>query len=1292
MSFQSIRVEGTLFSSELIAKLDDGFPGQAPKDFGLGPRARVRDTIMEAWGDLSEQWHVFKRRRERLAEGEIGTTETRRFWMEPFFASLGFDLELQKSGETIQGRNYAISHRETKCANLPVHIAGCGTSLDQKPGRGGLSPHALVQEYLNLTDTQLFALVTNGIVLRLVRDCGRISRLSYVEFDLEHMFEGDLYAEFALLYRFLHASRFSADPAEPAACIIEEYHQESVEEGGRIRAHLSEAVESAIRILGNGFLEDGANDDLRVAVKQRSLIAADYYHELLLLVYRLLFLMVIEERGLVFGPEADLEKVEIYDRFYSIRRLRKLTTTIYADLDRHADWYRLLGEIFALFDEKGSGAALGIAPLGGDLFRSNALQHLSVARLSNRSLRDALACLDSFQDEKSRLPLRVNYASLNVEEFGSVYEGLLELEPVFTTLASGLPGFDFAVGTTRGDTGSHYTPDELVQKLVKAGVEPAIDETLAKVKAKGVTGKAYAIEAEKALLALRILDSACGSGHMLLGAARRVGLELARVRYGEDQPSPVHFRQAVRDAISHCVYGVDMNPLAVELCKVALWLEAHEPGKPLGFLDHRIKCGDSLAGLGRFEELEAGIPDEAFKAKPGDDKKTAGALAKRNAKERDEAKVRQTLIDFGADWASASRMAAASGMASVEAIPDDEIGAADEKRARYERWKGSAETQGISTLANIKVAQYFLPILEGQAGSATTEGAFRAALKGEVAPERLPGHGTAAKVARERRFFHWFAEFPGALDKARDGFDVVIGNPPFLGGQKLSGTFGAEYLSYLKAVYPPAGAMDLVGFFFRRNYELLRAGGRLALIATKTIAEGGTREGSLDVITKSGTIYWAVKSMPWPGKAAVSVSLAAIAKGKIPRPYTLNGKRADTISPYLDDTKSLGNPFRLVENAGKSFQGSIVLGAGFVLEPAEAEALISRDSKNRDVLFPYLNGEDLNSRPDGSPSRWVINFFDWPLRRKRRGEAMRPEDEWECAPAGYVGKVAEDYPDCLEIVERLVKPERLLVNRETRKRYWWLYAEQARGLYRAIAGMERVMTSSAISKYMFFSFSRKGLIYNQRINASSFSEFCFFSLLQSDLHEAWARKNSSTLETRLSYSLADAFETFPFPLCLRPVSSRDALESAMHDSLESIGKTYYKHRAALMKDLNLGLTKTYNLFHDDKLTKNKVAEAIRKSEGTGEAADCFARIMRLRELHAEMDLAVLKAYGWVDIKPEHGFYELDFLPENDRVRYTIAPAARRTVLERLLELNFQRHAEEEMQGGVKARVISGSDN
>ncbi len=1283
MTFQSIRVEGTLFSAELLAKLDDGFKGQAPKDFGLGPRERVRDRIMETWGDLSEQWKVFRRRRERLAAEDTGTTETRRFWMEPFFAALGFELELRKAGEPIAGRSYPISHRDAARAGLPVHIAGCGTSLDQKPGRGGLSPHALVQEYLNLSDAHLFSLVTNGIVLRLVRDCGRISRLSYVEFDLERMFEGDLYADFAILFRFVHATRFASDPEDPAACIIEDYHQESVAEGGRIQAQLSMAVEDAIRSLGNGFLADDHNAGLREAAASGALKVGDYYHELLLLVYRLLFLMVIEERVIIFGPDADPAKASVYDRFYSLRRLRGLSSTILADLDRHGDWYRLLLEIFALFDEKGSGAALGISPLGGDLFRSTALPHLSGARLSNRALKEALARLDSFTDTKSGQPVRVNYASLNVEEFGSVYEGLLELQPVFTP-GSGRPGFGFAQGSTRGDTGSHYTPDELVQKLVKAGVEPAIDEALSRVKSRGLGGKDYAREAEKALLSLRILDSACGSGHMLLGAARRIGLELARARHDEDQPSPSHLRQGVRDAISHCVYGVDFNPLAVELCKVALWLEGHEPGKPLGFLDHRIRCGDSLVGVERLSVLEEPLPDDAFDAKPGDDKKVCAALKKNNKREREEAEVGQALMDFGNDDVERFFRAAGAAFSKVEAAGDGSVDAVEAKRTAFQVYQGSGERSRLELAAHLRLAPRFSAWDEEAQHRAVTEAGYRAILKGQTDGARHAGAAAALAASEKRRFFHWFLEFPTVFPgKAEDGFDVIIGNPPFLGGKKISGTYGADYLDYLTATNPPAGAMDLVGFFFRRNYSLLNNSGRMALIATKTIAEGETREGSLDYLVKRGTIYWAYKSIPWPGKAAVSVSLIAIKSGKMNGPFQLNGKTSDHITPFLDGANTIGNPEKLAENSGKSFIGSIVLGTGFVLDPEKASLLIKNDIRNKEVLFPYLTGEDLNTRPDCSPSRWVINFSDMPLRRRDNTIKNRPEDEWESVPSDYQDHVAEDYPVCLEIVEKLVKPERIKnhsgKNLDISKkyvRYWWQFGVNVKKLYITIKGMDRVLGIARVSRTGAFTFYRLPVITSDVVVTFAYNGSEYFSLLQSTSHFIWSYKYCSTMKGDLRYSPVDAFQTFPFPDCLRPGHPVDAIEENLRAELDEAGGDYYKERAELMRLLNLGLTKTYNLFHDPVLDEARLAAVLAKSGGSGGAADMLLRIKRLRELHAAMDTVVLRAYGWSDLEPGHGFHELDFLPENDRVRFTICEEARRTVLERLLELNWRRKREE----------------
>ena len=456
----------------------------------------------------------------------------------------------------------------------------------------------------------------------------------------------------------------------------------------------------------------------------------------------------------------------------------------------------------------------------------------------------------------------------------------------------------------------------------------------------------------------------------------------------------------------------------------------------------------------------------------------------------------------------------------------------------------------------------------------------------------------------------------------------------------------------------------------------------MALIATKTIAEGGTREGCLDVIAKEGTIFWAYKSLPWPGKAAVSVSLLGIRKGKESGPFKLNGKDTDRITPYLDDAATIGNPKRLMENAAKSFQGSVVLGTGFVLSNDEAISLIKKDERNTKVLFPYLSGEDFNSRPDGSPSRWVINFFDWPLRRKKKGEIDRPEDAWECASEGYDGPVAEDYPDCLKIVETLVKPERTKSNREAYKRRWWRFAERCMGLYNAIVGLGHMIAIvTSATKYPRFSLVRNGPVFANSIVIIAIDSLHFFGILESSLHESWAWKYSSLLESRMRYTPSDIFETFPFPSCLRSGHPTDAIEESLRAPLEEAGKVYYEERAELMRLLNLGLTKTYNLFHDPELEEVRLAAVVAKSGGTGAALDLLARLTRLRELHAEMDRVVLRAYGWLDIDPEHGFHELDFLPENDRTRFTISEQARRVVLERLLELNFRRHAEEEGKKG-----------
>jgi hypothetical protein len=499
------------------------------------------------------------------------------------------------------------------------------------------------------------------------------------------------------------------------------------------------------------------------------------------------------------------------------------------------------------------------------------------------------------------------------------------------------------------------------------------------------------------------------------------------------------------------------------------------------------------------------------------------------------------------------------------------------------------------------------------------------------------------------------------------GFDCFLGNPPFLGGQKISGFFGKNYLEYLKYAYPPAGAMDVVGFFVRRNYSLLKENRALGTLATNTIAQGGAREGSLEVIEKSGgTVIMAVKSRPWPGAAAVSVSLAAIYKGTWQGKCNLDGKDVSYISTYLSDQMDIGNPYPLAANADKSFQGSIVLGKGFVLTPEEAETLIAADQKNGNVLFPYLNGEDLNSRSDQSPSRWVINFRDWPLNRRT-------------AEQGYAGPVAADYPDCLEIVERLVKPERLAKNQSDGKIVqWWQFLRTHPALYRSIAPLERVLVHTRVTKTHAFSFLTKPMVFSDATVVIAFAQNIFYALLNSAIHEHWAWKTSSTMKGDRRYSPTESFETFPFPSDLEP--NNPYLNSPHVQQLDALGGKLDIQRREIMLRLNIGLTKLYNLYHTKELNSEAVVAESRCYPVDAEWG--VARIIQLRDLQRQIDEAVRDAYGWTDLPLMHNFYELEFLPENDRVRYTVADGARRQILQELLKLNHERHKEEVAAGLV----------
>ncbi|MFY8078827.1 MAG: hypothetical protein ACOVMJ_09565, partial [Flavobacteriales bacterium] len=546
MNYSAINIQGNIFSSEVLEKIrTEDIRFQKAVDFGLPPSATIREEINLAWSLSVTHWASFKTKREALSETDTGTSETRRYWLLPLLQSLGYEVNTSNA-EIINNKSYAISHRANNKDGFPIHLVGVNQSLDKRADIGGtrLSPHALVQEYLNNTE-HMYGLVSNGRFLRLLRDATRLSKLSYLEFDLQQIMEEGLYAEFALLYRLLHVSRVPEKQDSGAESCLEFYHQEALASGSRIRERLSLAVENSIKELANGLLKNPSNELLRQQVLNNEINPKDYYLYTLRLVYRVLFLLVIEERKLIYPERRDEalnKKRSVYYEFYSVQRLTKLAEKLLYVDPRKTDLWQSLITTFALFEYEDYGKKLGISPLGAGIFAPNALGVLSQQMLDNETLLKVLRYLVTFENESGQR-VRVNYADLDVEEFGSVYEGLLDYDPEISEIG-GEPTFGFVKGSDRSSSGSHYTPEELVRPLIKHSLDYLIEDKLKES------------DPEKGLLSLTICDVACGSGHILLSAARRVGFELAKVRSKEDQPTPSVLRTAVRDVIRNCIYGV----------------------------------------------------------------------------------------------------------------------------------------------------------------------------------------------------------------------------------------------------------------------------------------------------------------------------------------------------------------------------------------------------------------------------------------------------------------------------------------------------------------------------------------------------------------------------------------------------------------------------------------------------------------------------------------------------------------------------------------------------------------
>lgn len=766
LAFTALSIEGGLLAPDFLNKVAHlEADGQTDADYGVPKGLKLRDEIGRYWKIAQNQWNDFAARRQR--EDLSAEAVTVREFLEPFFRHvLGFG-DLRKVGQVSLGERIFPVGYAALDGCVPLVVAAHDQGLDKPSALHGdgtrrRSPFLLAQEYLNASDTALWAIVGNGLKLRILRDNPSLTRPAYIEADLEAIFTEGLYPDFTALWLLAHASRFGRPGAAPTDCLLERWRNTAQDDGIRARERLRVGVTEALRALGTGFLAHPDNAVLRQRIESGALSTQTYFEQLLRLIYRFIFLATIEDRALVFAPDATPEAKERYLAGYSLARLRRLAARR-RSYDRHADLWQALGIAF-----RGLGhgqPALGLPALGG-LFDAAQCPDLDGARLENQALLSALFSLCFFRDGGALS--RVNYRDMDSEELGSVYESLLELVPQLT-LGAGLRQFGFVgddeEGSNKGNarklTGSYYTPDSLVQELIKSALEPVIERTLAE----------HPQDPVKALLELTVCDPACGSGHFLLAAARRIADEVALLRAPEGNPTEDDFRHALRDVVAHCIYGVDKNPMAVELARTALWLEAYTPDRPLTFLDAHLRCGDALLGVLDESILQDGIPDKAFNALSGDDKEVVKRIKKTNrdalkAIEKARQKSRLMLsLDLG-DGVDAE---------AFESLPDDTLAELEAKRAAHAVLEANIASSKARLAADLFVAAFVLPKTPGTEASVPTSQDLWLVLNGG---NPRPGIAEVAHEAADAaQAFHWWQAFPQV--KAKGGFDVLLGNPPW---------------------------------------------------------------------------------------------------------------------------------------------------------------------------------------------------------------------------------------------------------------------------------------------------------------------------------------------------------------------------------------------------------------------------------------------------------------------------------------------------------------------------------
>ncbi|MEU8053724.1 Eco57I restriction-modification methylase domain-containing protein [Micromonospora haikouensis] len=778
----------------------------------------------------------------------------------------------------------------------------------------------------------------------------------------------------------------------------------------------------------------------------------------------------------------------------------------------------------------------------------------------------------------------------------------------------------------RRNTGTHYTPRELAEEVVRHTLAPLC---FSPGPAQGVTDEGvWRAKTADELLRLKVLDPAMGSGAFLVAACRylaevvvrawqRDGLPAELSDLANGNPDQEDLLLAARRLVAaRCLYGVDRDDMAVELAKLSLWLVTLAKGKPFGFLDHALRCGDSLVGLTSLDQLTAfHLDPEVGRFQHS---RLFGDLVDRLHRTVDEMTALRDSI--GATVVEDTRDAADKDakLAEVEHLgrglrlaADAVVGAALSTAVRPQRrpWDPEDDTDDPETKYDgrlLGISDNVHRLLDGpydveleQRIGITVSGWLR---------------GTRPEPIRP---LHWPLEFPEVVNRA--GFDAVIGNPPFVGGQRLTGAIGPDVREYLveRIGRGKRGSADLCSYFLLRNLSVTGKG-RVGIIATNTIAQGDTREVGLDqiVLDQRWVIYRANKSQPWPGTASLEVSLLWVGHIDSKEERFLDGRPVKAITPSLDaESRVTGKPYRLRQQANEAFIGSYLLGDGFILEKDQARELIRKNHANSEVIFPFLNGEDLNTQPDCSARRWVINFRDWPIEK------------------------AQGYPDCFSIVERKVKPFRAGNKIYGRRERWWQYAGTTPALYNAIEGLDNVIVIAQTSRTQIPAIVSARQTLSQSLVVFATSSTGKLALISSEFQYLWTAKNSASMKNDLRFIPSDCYETFPQPY--------------MTERMERVGAELDSYRRSVMLGRELGLTKLYNLVHDEQVTS--------------------ADIKRLRDIHVEIDEAVAEAYNF-DLTLGHAFHQT-----RQGTRFTIAPTVQVDVLDLLLELNHQRHAQEKPQ-------------